>query len=129
MCSSDLPDVLDLPSSFNVSQPNMSGSSIPSVSRSAFNLTWSGSGGDFMLAYLAKRPSDASTNWEEVVTCAMTDDGSFTVPSSAFSSWTSSRYVDVVIGRVTMPGGIVPYNDANVGFAGTYWVWGLSRMQ
>jgi hypothetical protein len=64
-----------------------------------------------------------------MVTCAVRDDGSFTVPSSAWSSWTTGRYVDIVVGRARMPSGTIPVNNADSGVAGVYWVWGLGRMQ
>jgi hypothetical protein len=124
-----VPDVLTVPSSFTVTGPNIAGSTPPNITRSAFNISWTGSGGDAIVLYLGKRDSTGATPWDELVTCAVRDDGSFTVPSSTFSSWTTGRYVDIVVGRMKLPTGTIPYNNADSGFAGIYWVWGLGRMQ
>ncbi|MDP2314420.1 MAG: IPT/TIG domain-containing protein [Pseudomonadota bacterium] len=124
----DVPNVLTLPSSFTVSAPAMSGGTPPNLTRSALNLTWSGSGGDAMVAILALRNA-AQDDWDETITCAMRDDGSFTVPSATWNRWTSARYVDILIGRVKMASGTIPYNNADSGFAGIYWNYGLGRTQ
>ena len=39
----------------------------------------------FVLIYLGMRTASAETPWVEVVTCAVRDDGSFTVPSSTWA--------------------------------------------
>jgi hypothetical protein len=124
----DVPDVLTLPSSFSVSVPNIGGGTPPNLTRSGFNLAWNGSGGDAMVAILALRNAD-QTDWDETLTCAMRDDGAFTVPSATWTRWTSGRYVDILVGRMTMPSGVVPYNNADSGFAGIYWNYGLGRTQ
>jgi len=124
----DVPNVLRLPSSFNVTAPAISGSAPPRVQRSSFNLQWSGSGGDAMLAILAMEDA-AGTGFSETVTCAMRDDGSYSVPSTAWTSWAANRYIHILVGRLVMPSGTVPYNNADSGFAGIYWVYGVGQAQ
>lgn len=123
-----VPDLAEVPSGFSVSVPSIGGSSVPRVSRSSFNLTWSGSGGDYMVAYLAMWNA-GGTDWGEVATCVLRDDGSFTVPSATFSSWPTDRQLDIILGRVKIAGGTVPFNNADSQVAGVYMVYGATFTQ
>ena len=63
------------------------------------------------------------------MTCALNDDGSFTVPSGVWRSWATNRYIIITIGRATLPTGKVPYNNGNSEIAGVYFVSGVARTQ
>jgi hypothetical protein len=125
----DAPDIVRTPGSFTVGSPAIGGSTPPPVNRNSFSLMWTGSGGDYMLAYLGRdlheQPS-GSGNFEytELVTCALRDDGSFTVPSTVWTGWAANTQMDVLLGRVTLGTGTVPFNNADSQFAGIYWVYG-----
>lgn len=123
-----MPNIARTPGSFNVTTPNVSGSSVPNVQRSAFSMAWSGGGGDYVLADLLLLSSDGTTPVEEV-TCALNDDGSFTVPSGVWRSWATNRYVIISLGRATVGTGTVPYNNGDSEVAGVYFVVGVARTQ
>jgi len=98
-------------------------SEFPSFAQSALSFTWTGTGGDFVLLELALVNS-AGTGYQFDVTCAVRDDGSFTVPSSAWPSWATNRQMDILVGRATSGLGTVPYNNADSGYVGIYWLYG-----
>lgn len=118
-----MPDIMRTPSSFTVNAPAIGGSSPPSISRTSLNLTWTGSGGDYILVYLGLWPNGTGP-YEQLVTCALRDDGSFTVPSSVWTSWPTNRQLDVVVGRATAGTGTVPYDNSSSSFVGVYWLYG-----
>lgn len=126
MPSFSVSDIVQAPSSFSVSSPNLAGSTPPTLSKS-LSLSWSGSGGDAMVALLMLH--DASGAIAETVTCAMRDDGSFSVPGSTWTRWASNRQLDVLVGRVKAGTGTVPFNNADSEFAGVYWVYGAGFTQ
>jgi len=130
--SFEFPDIVRTPASFSVSSPAIGGSTVPSINRSSFTLTWTGSGGDYMLAYLGRDlheepPSSGNYVYTELVTCALRDDGSFTVPSSVWSGWAANDQMDVLLGRATAGTGTVPFNNADSQFVGIYWVYGAGQ--
>ena len=79
-----------------------------------------------MLIMLGLYSADGSTR-EEVVSCAVEDDGEFEVPSSAFSRWGNLRPMIVYVGRATISTGTVPFNGAESQVAGIYWVVGQAE--
>jgi hypothetical protein len=109
-------------SSFSVSQPRIDGPQAPEVSRS-LNVTWSGSGGDFVILYLARRDSSGRTAEEEVF-CIANDDGTFQVPSSAWTAWPTGRQLDIQVGRANRGAGTLPYNGARSEVYGIRWIYG-----
>lgn len=124
-----MPNISRTPSSFTVNSPNLSASNPPFVSKSAFTLSWSGAGsGDLIVADILLLSADTSTVVEEV-SCSLTDDGSFNVPSSVWHSWANNRYLIVSVGRATLGTGTVPYNNGNSEVAGVYNVVGVAQTQ
>ena len=123
-----MPNIAETPGTFNVTSPAIAGGSAPNVQRSTFTLQWSGGGGDYMVADIQLLDSTGSSVVEEV-TCALNDDGSFTIPSGVWRSWATNRYVIITLGRAKLPTGIVPYNNGNSEIAGVYFVSGVARTQ
>ena len=128
----DAPDIMRTPASFSVSSPAISGSTPPAINRSSFSLTWTGSGGDAMVAYLGRdlheQPAGSGNYvYTELATCALRDDGSFTVPSSVWTGWAANDQMDIILGRLVTPTGLVPYNNADSQFVGIYWVYGAGQ--
>lgn len=126
MPSFAMPDIVQAPSSFSVSTPSIGGANPPALSRS-LSLAWSGSGGDAMIAILELLTASGAV--AETVTCAMRDDGSFTVPSGTWTAWAPDRQLNVFIGRAKTGTGTVPFNNAESQFAGVYWVYGAGITQ
>ena len=124
-----MPNIARTPGSFTVNTPNIGGGTVPNVSKSALSLGWTTAGtGDFIVVDLALLSADTSTIVEDV-SCALNDDGSFTVPSSVWHSWAASRYLLVTVGRATLGTGKVPYNNGDSQVAGIYFVAGVARTQ
>jgi hypothetical protein len=112
-----------------VTSPAISADNAPTVSRTNFNLAWSTSQpGEYMVAQLLRYNSSLTT-LEDVVTCAMTDDGSFQVPSGVWSDWDPDQVIYIAVGRVVEDGGTLPYNNAKSGVVGSYWVVGAAFTQ
>ncbi len=106
--------------SFTVSNPNIGGSAPPTVTQSALNIRWSGGGGRRIIisALLVSSAGDLL----DAVYCQASDDGDFTVPSSAWSTtWARGNYVYLYIGNAVEVNGTLPYNNAETRVAGIYW--------
>jgi len=126
--SFDLNDVAKTPSQgFQVNTPALGGTTVPTLPAN-IHLTWTGSGGDYMVATL-NRFNAAGTQVAESVTCTMRDDGDFTVPNSVWTNYPSGVQVTILVGRVVEGGGTLPYDDANSGVVGTYWLIGAGFTQ
>lgn len=120
------PALVVTPASFSVTQPAVSGSTPPTITKS-LALQWQTSGaGDYVLVIL-NRYSGSSV--VETVTCVATDDGAFQVPSSAWTGWSSGSQMDVLVGRAKEATGTFQHNDATSGVLGVYWVYGAGFQQ
>jgi hypothetical protein len=116
------------PSSFNITYPSMTGSTPARVSRSSFTINWSGSGGDKVIV-MAHMYNAGGTAIDQSVYCVVNDDGSFTIPSSAWSGFSSGRYIQVVVKRMVEQGGTLSYNNAESRVVGSYTNVGLVMSQ
>jgi hypothetical protein len=118
----------EIPSALTLTSPNIDGDTPPRVARQ-IDLAWNGPyDGEGMLLYLQRQRYDSTmAAWipqGDEVTCWITDDGSFTVPS-LWSDWQTSDGVLMYFGRYHEPGSVVlPYNNARSAVIGTYWVVG-----
>ena len=108
--------IIETPATFKVSAPAIHGTSPPNVSQST-TLSWSGSGGDYMIAYFLRYEGSAVI---DEVSCVMKDDGSFTVPSTVWSDWSKGDQVSVLIGRAIESSTTLPYNNADNGVVGIH---------
>ena len=122
----DLANVAATTAEVTMTSPNLYGNFVPNIQQNNFVLEWSGGGGDYMLATLLRYgPATASTGvYEEVMFCAMRDDGYFQVPSSVWTGWSNNQQIDIEVGRVYAESGTLPYNNAGTALAGIYWVVG-----
>lgn len=112
-------------STFTLTSPLIDNSTLPLVSQSSLNFTWSTTGsGQRVMLYLAMMNSSGTTLDE--IWCVATDDGSFTVPSSAWSTtWTSRSFMWIQVGRAVEDAGTLPYNNGETRIAGIYWNVGI----
>ena len=116
------------PAAFNITSPTMTGSSPARVSRSSFNLSWTGSGGDAVVI-MAYMYNAAGTAIDQSVYCVANDDGNFTIPSSAWSGFSSGRWIQVVVKRMVEQGGTLSYNNSESRVVGSYANVGLVQSQ
>lgn len=105
-----------------VSSPAIAGASAPNISRGQ-TFSWSGGSADYTLIDLQMR-NEAGTATAAAVTCVVNNDGSFTVPSSVWSSWPTNRIVDVYVGQVVEGTGTLPWNSSTSRLAGISWKYG-----
>ena len=118
----------ETPSSFSITSPSMTGSSPARVSRSSFNLSWSGSGGDAVVIQ-ALMYNSAGTALDQGVYCVANDDGNFTIPSSAWPDFSSGRWIQVAVKRMVEQGGTVTYNNSESRVVGSFTNIGLVQSQ
>jgi hypothetical protein len=124
----ELTQLARTPASFTITSPSMTGTYPARVSRSSFNLQWSGSAGDRMII-MALMYNAAATAIEQSVYCVATDDGSFTIPSSVWSGFSSGRYIQIVMKRAVEQGGTLDFNNAESRVLGEYVNIGLLETQ
>ena len=116
------------PAAFSITSPSMTGASLARVSRSSFNITWSGSGGDAVII-MAQMYNSAGSAIDQSVYCVANDDGNFTIPSSAWSGFSSGRYIQVMVQRMVEDGGTVEFNNSESRVVGSYANIGLVQSQ
>lgn len=115
-------NVLETPSAFSITSPNVNGASIPTVSKTAFTINWSGGArADEMVISISVIGGGNSL---ETVTCAANDDGSFTIPSNVWTYWASADYFIVALSRVNYGTGTVPYTNGGSAMVGMYTIIG-----
>ncbi|MFZ5481820.1 MAG: IPT/TIG domain-containing protein [Myxococcota bacterium] len=125
----DIPDVVYGAGSFSVNQPQVAGSTAPRVQRTNLQFSWSGATASDAVLIILQLMDSTGNAVAETVTCAVRDDGSFTVPSSSFQSWANNRVMYVFVGRGEKPTGTMPLNGARSEMAGIYWVVGAAQTQ
>lgn len=117
----ELSNAVTVPSAFTVTSPNLMAAAAPLQRKNTFTIEWAGgSAGDYVLILLMLR----SAGGPAIVSCAVADDGSFTVPGSAWPSWTVGDFMDVIVGRVLVARDPLPTNNGENRVAGAYWVYG-----
>ncbi len=104
-------------SSLRITSPDVE-NDLPFISKS-LPITWTGGFGELAIIELGLLDTYASSI-VEVVTCVVDDDGSFTVPSSAWQGWESLRYMTVSLSVTRASDAVLPINNANVGVLGIY---------
>jgi len=124
----DVSQLAKTPSTFNITSPSLTGSTPARVSRSSFDVRWSGSGGDVVLI-MAHMYNSAGTAIDQSVYCVANDDGAFTIPSSAWSGFSSGRWIQLVVKRMVEQGGTVGYNGSESRVVGSYANVGLVQSQ
>jgi hypothetical protein len=115
-------NITQAPSSFVVTSPYLDGSTPPSIGRN-FTVNWSGATADRMVLILERM--DSSQNSLETVTCVARNDGSFSVPASAWSGWQAGGIVFIFVGALNEGGGgTLPFNNAESRVSSTYFLAG-----
>jgi hypothetical protein len=115
-------NITQAPSSFVVTNPYLDGSTPPTVGRS-FAVTWSGATADRMVLILERL--DANQNSLETLTCVARNDGSFSIPASAWSGWQAGGIVLILVGALNEGGGgTIPFNNAESRVSSTYFLAG-----
>jgi len=114
-------EITQAPNSFVVTNPYMDGSTPPTVGRS-FPITWSGATADRIVMIVERFDSNYTS--QEVITCVANNDGSFSIPSSAWSGWDSNGLVFILVGALNEGGGTFPFNNAESRVASTYFLAG-----
>ncbi|MEQ1569896.1 MAG: hypothetical protein ABMA64_29955, partial [Myxococcota bacterium] len=118
----DVPAAVQVPPAFAVTGPDLDAADPPLVGKNQLTFTWEGAAGDFVALYLVRMIG--GTTPDVSVTCAATDDGSFTVPGSIWPEWDAGDYVFVQLGRVYESSGALPHDNSDNRLAGIYWVMG-----
>lgn len=122
----DRPALVRVPGSFRVTNPNLGAANLPDVTRS-LSLSWTGSGGDYVLIYLGRTTSTGVA--DGYVTCAVQDTGSFTVPANTWPNWYRNGILYVQVGRVKVAYNEIPYDHSENRVAGIYWAYGAGVTQ
>jgi hypothetical protein len=73
---------------------------------------------------------DINYNVVETISCVAINDGSFQIPSSAFSGWESNGIVMILVGALNEGGGgTFPFNNSESWVSGTNFVAGGAYTQ
>jgi hypothetical protein len=112
-----------IPASFTLTAPAMNGSSLGEVAQ-GFTVTWTG-GAPATYVGLNIRINDSDSEVDRV-TCLVRDDGSFAVPSSAFTDWAPGRILYLDVSRVDVSAAVLPYNGSTADVGGAYTIVGAA---
>ena len=116
-----VPEFLRTPTSISVSNPAITGSSLPLFSRTqSFN--WTATDADYVIIrlWLLNANMDAI---EQDITCVTPNSGYFQLPSNAWTSFPTGRIVHVLVGAVKEANGRLP-SGASSQAVGINWVHG-----
>ena len=111
------------PSAFSITAPNLN--SISTVNRNSLQIRWTPAGTADYVSILIDNVN-ASNTVVETITCAVSDTGSFTVPSSVWTQWTSNHTLYFMIGSWKQSTGTIPFNNSNMDTYGAYLVYGAA---
>ena len=118
---------IETTSSFDVTAPNIDSSIVPYISRSQ-TVSWSTSGADAVWIEFALLNSTATAIQQSVI-CIASDDGSFTIPASAWTSWPTDRQVNVTVSKVVESGTVMPHNNSEARVSTFYTIFGAGFSQ
>ena len=114
------------PDPFQLTAPDMSGATAPSV-RKAIQLEWvPGTEPDRYVVATLYRHDLATAEILETVTCVLRDDGQFTVPGTFWTGWDEGAQITIIVGRVVETGALLSYNNAKSGVVGANFVHGAA---
>lgn len=106
-----------LPSPLSVSNPALSAADPDTLARGEA-ITWTPAGNDWVL-FTLHLYNGVGTDSIETITCVARDDGSFTPDSSKFTLWPVGVQLTVFASAARdVPGGVLPWNQANSRVAG-----------
>lgn len=117
--------------SFVVNRPNLDRTTPATVQRNDFRFAWGGTPGDYVLLYLTHISESGGRPVRiQTVTCVVQDDGDFTVPFGAWTSWglTIDDYVLVEIGRVRERTQAMPHDRSDARLVSVGWMVGAVFM-
>jgi hypothetical protein len=111
--------MVDVPASFGLTSPAITGNQVAMLGRSELNFRWSGgSYGDKVIIELYLYTSTGGL--DQSVTCVVSDDGNFTVPESAWTGYPSDRQVTVAISRWNEGDAIIDFNNSEARVVASY---------
>lgn len=118
---------VEVPAAFTVSVPDMARPNPPDVFRTT-TLNWGGSGGDYVLIYMLRQFENLG-GWvnDGVVTCAVPDTGSFTIPVGTWPDWYNNDLLHIQVGRAYQSDTVLPHNNAENRMVGIYWYYGAGN--
>jgi hypothetical protein len=106
--------LFEMPDPITVTEPGMSGASLPFVERE-IRLGWVAGSGDYVLATLNRYRDDTLV---DEVSCVLTDDGAFTVPD-LWTGWSGSQdYIVILLARVDEAKLPLPHDGSASGVVG-----------
>jgi hypothetical protein len=118
------------PSTFLLASPNLN--TLGYLRQQDLTFQWTQATADEMLLVLTRMQDVGGTTMpQETVTCRITNNGNggtFTVPTSVWTGW-GGDYLEVDIAALTYAAGSLPFNNANSGVVGAYWLIGAAFMQ
>ncbi len=118
------------PSTFLLASPNLN--TLGYLRQQDLTFQWTQATADEMLIVLTRMQDvGGTTTPQETVTCRITNNGNggtFTVPTSVWTGW-GGDYLEIDIAALTYAAGSLPFNNANSGVVGAYWLVGAAFMQ
>ena len=116
-----VPEFIRTPTTVSVSNPAITGSSLPIISRTqSFN--WNASDAEYVIIRLWLLDANQSAI-EQDITCVTPNTGYFSLPSNAWTSYPTNRIVHVLVGGVKEASGTLP-SGATSKAVGVNWVHG-----
>lgn len=110
-----------------LTEPAVDAASPPAMAEQQ-SILWDAGEGDYVVIWLTLYGADDSTVIDEVA-CLSLDDGSFTVTAATWPFWYPDRRIDIMLGRVVLGSGRLPFNNARVETAAIAWTAGIARSE
>jgi hypothetical protein len=118
---------LKLPTDFVVTSPRLDRATLPEAPRS-LALAWGNNTSDYAVVWIRREAQGlfGGTFTDGYVTCAMDDDGSFTIPAGTWPDWYEGDVLYLKVGRVLERDNRLPHDQSLNALAGVYWVYGAA---
>ncbi|MBN2800430.1 MAG: IPT/TIG domain-containing protein [Deltaproteobacteria bacterium] len=118
-----LPQLVQVPAEPRLNSPAIFTDATPALHRDE-PLRWSNwDTGDFAVLRVARSVDGAE---EEVLRCALVDDGAFELPLDAWEGWQADEEVIVYFGRARSSVAVLPHNRSEAGVSAFSWVVGAA---
>jgi hypothetical protein len=119
-----IPNAVPTPLAPTFTSPDLHGEQLPALTASQVNFSWSGAdGADWMVFQFLRYNSD-QTELLETLSCAAINDGSFSVPSTAWSGWSGNQLVLVVAGAMAEGSETLPWDNSDFRVVGNHFTVG-----
>jgi hypothetical protein len=113
---------------WSVTYPAIDSTEPPTINRDDFRLEWTVSGAEAVLVQVGLEEG-TSGDFVDEFSCAVVDDGEFTLPAERVAAWPDGAGIQILVGRYLPPAGEVSFNGSRSSMTAVSWKWGALQWE